>query len=104
MLNIREQQNLKQYIAEDSKRLSEVFDALSDNNRCQLFRIFTKRTNLNVSEIASILNISVSLASQHLKVLENSGLLSREKIGREVFYKVNAQDAIVDSIVKAILT
>lgn len=104
MLDRREQKNLKHYVSEDNKRLAQVFDALSDNNRCQIFRVFTKRTNLNVSEIASLLGTSLSLTSQHLKILENSQLLIREKIGREVFYRVNEQDPIVQSIVKAILS
>lgn len=104
MLDRREKKNLKQYVSEDNTRLAQVFDALSDNNRCQIFRVFTKRTNLNVSEIASLLGTSLSLTSQHLKILENSQLLIREKIGREVFYRVNEQDPIVQSIVKAILT
>lgn len=104
MLSAREKSNLKQHASEDSRRLSEVFDALSDNNRCQLFRVFVKRTNLNVSELATLLGMSVPLCSQHLKILEKNRLLKRTKIGREVFYRINESDPIVSSIVKAILT
>jgi DNA-binding transcriptional ArsR family regulator len=91
-------------VTEDSSRLSEVFDALSDNNRCQLFRVFVKHNNLNVTEVALALNMSLPLASQHLKILENAQMLKRNKIGRQVFYQMNDQDPIVASLVRAILS
>jgi len=104
MLSPAEQRTLKQYVAEDSRRLSEVFDALSDNNRCRLFRLFAKNDTLNVTEIAALLSLSVPLTSQHLRVLEQSRILIREKTGRQVFYRLNTKDAIVSSIVRAIIT
>lgn len=103
MLSAREKRQLKRYIAEDNRRLSEVFDALSDNNRCQLFRLFIKHQNLNVTEIAMLFNISVPLTSQHLKILEQSRMLTRKKAGRQVFYHINNSDPVVRSVVKAIL-
>ena len=104
MLSALEKQRLKHYAATDSQRLTEIFDALSDNNRCQLFRIFTRQTDLNVGEIAQLMDMSLPLVSQHLKILERSGLLVRKKTGREVFYRVNEADGHVQALVKAILT
>jgi DNA-binding transcriptional ArsR family regulator len=68
-----------------------------------MFRLFIKNTNLNVGEVAELLNITVPLASQHLKVLENLSIVERNKIGREVFYKINSQDAAVQSIIHSVL-
>jgi hypothetical protein len=36
-------------------------------------------------------------------VLENLSIVERNKIGREVFYKINSQDAAVQSIIHSVL-
>lgn len=42
--------------------------------------------------------ISESLASQHLKVLLNAGLVDRLKDGKKVYYTVNHADPLVDAL------
>ncbi len=103
MLKPKERQALKKYISESDSRLPIIFDALGEQNRCNMFRLFVKNTNLNVGAVAELLGITVPLASQHLKTLETLGVLVRTKIGREVFYKINDQDQVVQSIVKSVL-
>ena len=44
----------------------------------------------------------MSLASQHLKILEITGLLSREKEGRVVYYRPRTDDELVRTIIKAV--
>lgn len=101
MLCWTDRRKLKRHIAADNERLTQIFEALSDPNRCKLFRAFTKHHDMNVGEVASILEISMPLASQHLKILERNNLLVREKIGREVFYRVNENDTLVTAVKKA---
>jgi len=103
MLKPREKTALKKYIDQSDTRLHIIFDALGEQNRCNMFRLFIKNTNLNVGEIANLLGITDSLASQHLKILENLSIVIRTKIGREVFYKINESDRAVQSIVKSVL-
>lgn len=103
MLTSQEKTVLKKYISDSNDRLHMLFDALGEQNRCNMFRLFIKNTNLNVGEVAELLNITVPLASQHLKMLENLSVLERRKIGREVFYKINEQDPVVQSLVRSIL-
>ncbi len=103
MLTTKEKARLRQHISLDNDRVTDIFNALADPTRCKLFRVFTKQDGVNVGEAASVLKISVPLASQHLRVLENTKLLTRQKIGREVFYKVNSSDPFVNAVVKAIL-
>lgn len=104
MLNTQEKLRLKKHVSLDNQRVTEVFDALSDPNRCQLFRLVAKRRDLNVGEAASVLDVSVPLASQHLKILESHRLLSRQKRGREVFYSANTADPLVRAIIQVILS
>lgn len=103
MLTVREKTALQKYISDSDDRLHVIFDALGEQNRCNMFRLFIKNTNLNVGEVADLLGITVPLASQHLKMLESLDVLERRKIGREVFYKINDQDSVVRSIIRSIL-
>jgi DNA-binding transcriptional ArsR family regulator len=89
-------------IKNEDERLPIVFNALSDPNRCNIFRSFLKRDRLCVSDIAKTLGISMSLASQHLKVLEITKLLTREREGRTIYFRPNTSDELVRSIIKAV--
>lgn len=111
MLNAREIGNLRSLMKKEDIRLPIVFSALSDATRCKIFRSFLTRESrpsgfgqgrLCVSDIAKTFDISMSLASQHLKILDITGLLRREKEGRTVYYRPNTQDELVRTIIEAV--
>lgn len=102
MLNPREIQKLQKLLTRKDERLPIIFNALGDPRRCQIFRSFLSHDRLCVSDIARIFKMSMSLASQHLKILEITGLLSREKEGRTVYFRANTDDELVRTIVKAV--
>src|ERR671929_584759 len=61
--------------------VDRVFHALADPNR----RVIVERLSLGpatVSELAHPLPMSLSAVVQHLEVLQGSGLVSSEKVGR----------------------
>lgn len=103
MLKAHEVQKLRSLLAHEDDRLPIVFSALGDPKRCKIFRLFLKRPRLCVSDIAHTCKISMSLASQHLKILEITGLLRRERAGRTVYYSPNVHDKLVHSIIKAVV-
>jgi DNA-binding transcriptional ArsR family regulator len=102
LLNTKEIAKLQKLMKHEDNRLPIVFNALSDPNRCKIFRSFLKREKLCVSDISKILGISMSLASQHLKILEITKLLTREREGRVIYYKPNLKDELVTAIIKAV--
>jgi DNA-binding transcriptional ArsR family regulator len=102
MLTPAEYAKLKKHVSQSDKRLVEVFDALSDKNRCNLFRLIVKRPGINVSESANVLSLSLPLVSQHFKILEQNNLLVKTKSGKEVHYVLNIKDPIVLAIVGVI--
>lgn len=102
MLTRLEQQRLNKHVSADNERLVAVFDTLSDANRCKLFRLVASQPGVNVTEASTTLSLSMPLASQHFKILQQNGLVQRAKRGREVFYEVNHQDPIVRAILAAI--
>lgn len=73
---------------------------LGDINRYRIFRSLIKKQNMQVSDIAKTLNISMPLASQHLKILMLSRLFNKKKHGRRVYYFLNLDNPNVRSIVK----
>lgn len=102
MLNANEIAKLQRIMTEDDKRLPIVFNALGDPRRCKIFRSFLQKDKLCVSDISKTLKISMSLASQHLKILELTGLVVREREGRVIYYRPNVKDKLVQSIIKAV--
>jgi DNA-binding transcriptional ArsR family regulator len=105
MLNSQELAKLNKSV--DSKhndRLAIVFNALSDPNRCKIFRIFVQQPgrDICVSDVAKLLKISVPAASQHLKILEITGLVQKRRTGQSVHYKARKDDELINSIIKAI--
>jgi DNA-binding transcriptional ArsR family regulator len=102
MLKSREISKLQQLLTREDERLPIIFNALSDPKRCKIFRMFLKREKLCVSDISRILGISMSLASQHLKILEITKLLTRQRVGRVIYFRANTGDELVRTIIKAV--
>lgn len=61
--------------------LDRVFGALSDPTRRRIIERLSRRP-LTVGEIAAEFSISQPAISKHVRVLEESGLLQREVVGR----------------------
>lgn len=102
MLKPHEIQKLQKLLVTNDERLPIIFNALSDARRCKIFRSFLSSERLCVSDVARIYQMSMSLASQHLKILEITRLLIREKEGRTVYFRANTQDELVKTIIKAV--
>ncbi|MCX5838654.1 MAG: metalloregulator ArsR/SmtB family transcription factor [Deltaproteobacteria bacterium] len=67
------------------KEFIKVMRALSDPNRVRLLKLLQKR-EMCVCEIRASLEIAQPTVSKHLKILEDAGLVSREKEGLWVNY------------------
>jgi ArsR family transcriptional regulator len=106
MLNPKELAKLNKIVdTKRNERLAIVFNALSDPNRCKVFRIFVSqgKEGLCVSDVSRLLKISPSAASQHLKILVITGLLSRQRDGQRVNYYVSDSDPLAKAIIQAVL-
>lgn len=62
-------------------QIDQLFLALSDQNRRQMLLRLTKEA-LNVTELGEPLGMTKQGVSKHLKVLEDAGLITKEKDGR----------------------
>ena len=64
-----------------------VFKALSNDARLMIIQLLSKRP-MCVNALTRRLGVSQPAASQHLKVLENAGLVRRDKRGYWVHYEL----------------
>ena len=80
-----------------------IFKILGDTNRYRIFEMLGSQSRLAVGDIAKILRISIPLASQHLKILEQAEMLEKEKDGQRVYYKLRTDNKIAQSIAKGVL-
>ena len=72
-----------------SSNLDLTFSALSDpTRRAIISRLAEGETS--IIELASPFDISLPAVSKHIRVLEKAGLLTREKLGRVQYCRLNA--------------
>ncbi|MES2989509.1 MAG: metalloregulator ArsR/SmtB family transcription factor [Pseudomonadota bacterium] len=67
--------------------MQRVFEALSSTTRRKILA-YLSHAELTAGEIAARFSISKPAVSQHLSVLENAGLVTSEKRGQYVHYKL----------------
>jgi DNA-binding transcriptional ArsR family regulator len=67
--------------------MQKVFEALASTPRRKILA-YLAHAELNAGEIASRFEMSKPSVSQHLSVLENAGLVTSEKRGQFVYYKL----------------
>ena len=67
--------------------MQRVFEALSSTVRRKILA-YLSHADLTAGEIAARFEISKSAVSQHLGILENAGLVTSEKKGQFVHYRL----------------
>jgi DNA-binding transcriptional ArsR family regulator len=67
--------------AREAERVDRVFHALSDRTRRTILERLSERP-ASLSEVAAPLPMSLAAVVQHVQVLEGSGLVRTEKVGR----------------------
>ncbi|OJV96744.1 MAG: hypothetical protein BGO43_00535 [Gammaproteobacteria bacterium 39-13] len=75
------------------QQLDQVFHALADTTRRQLLQSIASGP-CNVTQLAAPYSMSLNAISKHLKVLEQAGLILREKKGRTHYLTFNHQGVI----------
>ena len=76
---------------------AEVFAALSDPTRRQVMRRLARDGSATPTELAAELPITRQAVSKHLAALEEAGLVSPERSGRETRYSFTPE-ALSDAV------
>lgn len=72
-----------------SEELDRAFGALADPTRRAMLTKLGHGETCTISELAEPFDMSLPAVMKHIGVLENAGLLSREKTGRTVHCRLN---------------
>jgi ArsR family transcriptional regulator len=72
----------------DLKRVVDFLKIIAEENRLKILCILQKQ-EMCVCEIWQFLNLPQNLASHHLKVLKDYGLVNSRKEGLKVIYSIN---------------
>ena len=78
--------------------MQRVFEALSSTVRRKMLA-YLAHTELSAGEIAARFDMSKPSVSQHLSVLEDAGLVTSDKRGQFVYYRIVA-DNLVNTLSK----
>lgn len=76
--------------------LDRVFEALASSPRRQILA-YLSEAELTTTEIASRFEMTTPAISRHLSILEAAALVSSERRGQFVYYRLN-RDNLVNSI------
>jgi len=68
----------------------ELWSAIADPSRRRVLDLLVSNGDVSASWLAGRVPFSRQAVSKHLVVLEQAGLISRRKQGREVLYQVDA--------------
>lgn len=72
------------------KRLAELFSAMGDPNRLKIISVLSHH-ELNVGEIAKLIQLSESATSHQLRLLRTLRIVQSRKLGQQVFYTLDDQ-------------
>ncbi|HEX7817196.1 metalloregulator ArsR/SmtB family transcription factor [Dyella sp.] len=76
--------------------IDKVFEALASRPRREILAYLSAQ-ELTAGDIASRFAMSAPAISRHLSVLENAGLVSSERRGQYVVYRLN-RDSLVNTL------
>lgn len=68
---------------------SHCFSNLAVDSRMQIFVFLKEHGQKTVSEIVAQTVLSQPTVSYHLKTMEADGLLSKKRIGKQIYYQIN---------------
>lgn len=81
---------------------AELFIALGDSHRQRILLAFEANERLSMLQIIAASTLSRTAVTHHLKILQSSGALQSEKVGKEVFFWIDK--AFISNALKLVLT
>ena len=68
--------------------VAELFKIFGDSTRIRILTALQK-SELNVCDIASVLNMTKSAVSHQLRILRQAKLVKNRRVGKEIFYSLD---------------
>ena len=99
MLEPSQISKIKETLKAQNTSLVDVFSLLGDKNRFLIIKLLIEQGEMCVSDLAKVLDISVSAVSQHLRILEMSRMIEGKKMGQMMCYKPKIDDPTIKKII-----
>jgi len=74
-------------------QIDRTFEALASRPRREILAYLSK-AELTTADLAERFNMTPPSISRHLSVLENAGLVTSERRGQRVFYRLNPDNLV----------
>ncbi len=100
MLTKEQIRKIRDDLASEDGRLQLVFSVLGDSNRFRIVKLLFEHKELCVTDLANILQISMPAVSQHLRILELSDVVDKERMGQMICYMLKRGNPAVEAVVK----
>jgi len=78
------------------KNINTVCSVGSDQTRVQILFLLQRHEELCVTNLANILNVSISAISHQLRSMEKAHLVIKTKMGQIVCYSINPKSKIIE--------
>lgn len=88
MLTKSQINKIKRETAKSTGQFPLMFEALGDQGRFRIFKLLMNHHDICVTDVAAVFEITLSAASQQLKILERVGLVQRIRMGQMVCYEI----------------
>ena len=82
---------MKREPGKSSMAEADIFKALANPSRLRIISLLSRHEELCVCELEAALGYKQPLASYHLAVLENAGLVTHREKGTWSYYKLNEE-------------
>ena len=73
----------------ESNKVAGIFRAINHPLRKQILEFIAKNDKINVTKIYHKLKIEQSVASHHLSILRNAGMIKADRVGKFIHYSIN---------------
>lgn len=100
MLTKDQIRKIREDLASEDGALQLVFSVLGDSNRFRIVKLLSEHHELCVTDLANILQISMPAVSQHLRILELSDVVDKERMGQMICYMLKKGNPAVDAVLK----
>ena len=91
---------IKRDLKKDGENLAPIFRALGDGGRLKILKLLMTHHDLCVTDVANVFGMTVSAASQQLRVLERLGLVEKMRMGQMVCYELKKENPVVKKLVQ----
>jgi DNA-binding transcriptional ArsR family regulator len=71
------------------KNGARIFRALNNSTRQRLLHLIHSNGKMSVTELYVKMSLEQPVASSHLGILRQAGIVSPQRIGRNVYYSIN---------------